>query len=192
MDYNLSNAVAFSEALHQPTNQIETAICFRLTFPLDTSRTCPIYFPMPKTYSTSSVSSKKKITQSVSLQGLSKIQEDGKARHLKAPKTSSKYLEMVIAGRKWLHDHCKQDNTTPSSDIALPQNELPQPNSDEIDDARDLYYQQEFLTAFEKVPNEHSPMALALYITYKCMHQHLKAGTGASIRAAFKHVWDYS
>ena len=157
-------------------------------------RNHPIYFPMPKTHSSSSVETakKKKITRSVSLHGLSKIQEDGKAKHLKAPKTSSKYLEMVIAGRKWLDEHCKQDGTPPL-DASLPQNELPQFDSaDNDDDARDLYYRTEFLTAFNKVPNEYSPTVLALYITYKCMHQHLKAGTGASIRAAFKHVWDYS
>lgn len=68
-------------------------------FPLDTIiSTCPIPFSYGKDLHFKCVREEENHEISITpLHGLSKIQEDGKAKHLKAPKTSSKYLEMVIA-----------------------------------------------------------------------------------------------
>ena len=140
LNYNLSNACSLvrgaapANSSDQDNNLLPSCLSSRHLWKPS------LYFPMPKTHSSSSVESvkKKKITKSVSLHGLSKIQEDGKAKHLKAPKTSSKYLEMVIAGRKWLDEHCKQDGTPPL-DASLPQNELPQFDSADNEENQRAY-----------------------------------------------------
>lgn len=134
---------------------------------------------------------------SVTLDHLEKIQDAGKARHLKATKTSEKYAQQVIAGRKWLAEHfakgiqpndsCGDNEPTDSPRFS----EITAPNSEEAPDS-DPYSHPDFQAAFDDIPNQFSHIALALYLTFKCMHQHLKAGTGTQIRAAFKDLWKHS
>ncbi|KAF8175145.1 hypothetical protein BJ912DRAFT_858015 [Pholiota molesta] len=65
------------------------------------------------------------------------------------------------------------------------------PNSEEAPDS-DPYSHPDFPAAFESIPNQFSHIALALYLTFKCMHLQLKGGSGSSIRAAFKDLWKHS
>jgi hypothetical protein len=48
----------------------------------------------------------------------------------------------------------------------------------------------EFAQAFDDIPNQHSPEALTLYMTYKAIDQSLKYSTIEQIHAAFKNLWE--
>ncbi|KIM42896.1 hypothetical protein M413DRAFT_70267 [Hebeloma cylindrosporum] len=89
---------------------------------------------------------------------------------------------MVVAAQKWHSNQIAAFWASISRNGSL----------DDQDDLNNPYIQPEFASAFNKIPNSFSPTALAMYITYKCIHQKLKSGTGDSIRAAFKHMWDQS
>ena len=54
----------------------------------------------------------------------------------------------------------------------------------------DMYQDPNFQNAFNDKPNQYTHQALALFISFKCFHQNLKAGTGTSIHATFKKYWE--
>jgi hypothetical protein len=47
----------------------------------------------------------------------------------------------------------------------------------------------EFAQAFDNTPNQYSPEALTLYMTYKAIDQDLKYSSIERIHAAFKNLW---
>ena len=53
-----------------------------------------------------------------------------------------------------------------------------------------LLHDPSFAAAFGPVPNEHTPRALVLFITQKCVHEGKAIGTANGIQAAFKKYWE--
>ncbi|KIM36467.1 hypothetical protein M413DRAFT_13964 [Hebeloma cylindrosporum] len=145
---------------------------------------------MGKTPSASLSAQKKKAALPVTFQELAQIEKNARAQHLKAERTTKKYGEMVAAARKWL---AREIAASSAASSATHCDESPSSGLDhESLDNRNPFIQPEFAAAFDEIPNASSPTALRNYITYKVIHQKLKSGTGDSIRAAFKHMWDQS
>ncbi|KIM35710.1 hypothetical protein M413DRAFT_55263, partial [Hebeloma cylindrosporum] len=144
--------------------------------------------PMAKTSSPSSGARRKKKTNppAATFDELRQSQKSVKAQHLKASGTTKKYAEMVAAGQEWHSMQVAAALASISPDGLGMNHECP----DDRNDPNNLYLQPEFACALDHIPNHFSPTALTMYITYKCIHQNLKSGTGDSIHAAFKHMWD--
>jgi hypothetical protein len=115
-----------------------------------------------------------------SLPALQQLQDSGKKANLNSGQTRRNYNGYMRRGRQWLAGHFSEDTNVPRG---LEQDELPSPHDD-------MYQDPDFKNAFNERPNKYSHQALALFISFKCFHQNLKAGTGTGIHAAFKKYWE--
>jgi len=114
---------------------------------------------------------------------LAALEARTKEENLLSKNTTKAYHGYVTAGRQWLGELCSISST-----------ELPSgcPPSDESGNAPDTHLPPDFVSAFNPTPNVHSPEALALYITFKCVDGNRGKSTAEGIHAAFKNMWEAS
>ena len=117
-----------------------------------------------------------------SLAALQQLQESGKKANLNSRQTRRNYAGYVKRGRDWLAGHFSGEDSS-----SVPKGVDKQELSPLLDD---VYQDPDFKNAFNERPNRYTHQALALFISYKCFHQNLKAGTGTGIHAAFKKYWE--
>lgn len=118
----------------------------------------------------------------LSLPALQQLQESGKKANLNSGQTRRNYSGYIRRGRQWLASHFSGDSHT-GAPKGFKEDELPSLQDD-------MYQDPDFQNAFNDRPNQYTHQALALFISFKCFHQNLKAGTGTSIHAAFKKYWE--
>jgi hypothetical protein len=117
-----------------------------------------------------------------SLSALQQLQDSGKRANLNSGRTRRNYEGYVKRGRAWLAGHFSGEGNS-----GVPKGV----NEHELGSLHDDMYQDpDFKNAFGERPNKYTHQALALFISYKCFHQNLKAGTGTGIHAAFKKYWE--
>ena len=103
----------------------------------------------------------------INLDGLDGARIQMTLDHKHAAKTHLGYGYAWTAAIKWLSKACLLD----------PDNEIIQRYPD-------------FQEAFKDEPKECSGKALALYITFKCIHKNLSKSTAELIHAAMKKYWE--
>ncbi|KAF8128271.1 hypothetical protein EV363DRAFT_1297891 [Boletus edulis] len=81
----------------------------------------------------------------------------------------------IKRGRAWLTEYSRNESSTREL--------LPWTTPDHVVSKNDPYTNPTFVHAFDRVPNEFSDAALALFLTYKGF-------TMEGVRAAFKDLWD--
>ncbi|KAI5988006.1 hypothetical protein EDD15DRAFT_2172890 [Pisolithus albus] len=114
--------------------------------------------------------------EQVSLQAVHQIKEAGKQTHLRATKTRETYSRHIRQARSWLQSHFPVEGT-----LQIPAH---------TEDESDVYGNPGFKSAFEKVPNQCSDKALALYLSWRGFQENCSQSTIDGIRAAFKTLWD--
>jgi len=122
-------------------------------------------------------------TSNPSLPALQQLQDSGKKANLNSGQTRRNYSGYVKRGREWLAGHFSGESNS-GIPRGLDEEELPSLHDD-------MYQDPEFRDAFNGRPNRYTHQALALFISYKCFHQNLKAGTGTGIHAAFKKLYEH-
>ena len=110
-----------------------------------------------------------------SLAALQQLQESGKKANLHSRQTRRNYAGYVKRGRDWLAGHFSGEDSS-----SVPKGVDKQELSPLLND---VYQDPDFKNAFNERPNRYTHQALALFISYKCFHQNLKAGTGTRIHA---------
>lgn len=101
------------------------------------------------------------------------------SKHLRSARTMENYDGHVRRARTFLAERVEDARIPIPPDPAIPL------GSEE-------WNSETLKTALDETPNELSPTALALYITFKSVEQGCKSGTAEQIRAAFKNIWDQS
>ncbi|KAI6022348.1 hypothetical protein BKA83DRAFT_4277778, partial [Pisolithus microcarpus] len=114
--------------------------------------------------------------EQVSLQAIHQIKEVGKQTHLRATKTRETYSRHVCQARSWLQSHFPVEGTL---QILA-----------HTEDESNVYGNLGFKSAFEKVPNQCSDKALALYLSWRGFQENCSQSTIDGIRVAFKTLWD--
>ncbi|KAF8126598.1 hypothetical protein EV363DRAFT_1525718 [Boletus edulis] len=117
-----------------------------------------------------------------SLKFIEQLKETGKEVHLKAASTRRSYAGHIKRGRAWLTEYSRNESSTREL--------LPWTTPDHVVSKDDPYTNPTFVHAFDRVPNEFSDAALALFLTYKGFHECLGRNTVEGVRAAFKDLWD--
>lgn len=115
--------------------------------------------------------SSKSLPTSSELLAQSKITTDA---WYKSKRTTKAYANYVKGGKNWLQGFSHSNIQVLNSAIA----------AEEHDEGRHIY-----AGAFDTV-SEHTPIALRLYITFKCDHQNLGFSTAEGIRSAFKSYFE--
>ncbi|KIO13539.1 hypothetical protein M404DRAFT_122553 [Pisolithus tinctorius Marx 270] len=116
-----------------------------------------------------------------SLHTVHQIKEAGKQTHLRAAKTRATYARHVRQAQSWLQSHFLAEGTQPS----------PSPSHVGSGDlSSEVYGNPDFKNAFERVPNQCSDKALALYLSWKGFQENCSQSTIDGVRAAFKLMWD--
>ncbi|KAI5982209.1 hypothetical protein EDD15DRAFT_2378154 [Pisolithus albus] len=113
-----------------------------------------------------------------SLHVVHQIKEAGKQTHLWAAKTRETYSRHVRQARSWLQGH-------------FPLEGAPQILA-HTEHESEIYSDQGFKNAFERVPNQCSDKALALYLSWRGFQENCSQSTVDGVRAAFKMLWDES
>jgi hypothetical protein len=123
---------------------------------------------------------KTKAKQATSVDYPSLVQSRKKttSEHLRAANTNAAYERHVNCGRKWLSEAVLKWSTPPAASDSPSTNDRPPVEIEQL--AR----------GFDLVPNEFSPDALSLYITFKCVEEECKISTADQVRAAYKAMWD--
>ncbi|KAG1885796.1 hypothetical protein F4604DRAFT_1573111 [Suillus subluteus] len=104
---------------------------------------------------------------------IDKIKERAKQQHKHANSTRKNYGSYIDHGQKWLKVHASTTGC-----------------QDEESHSGDAYEDLTFRDALDKIPNQHSDKALALFISYKCFHENNGQSTCDGIHAAFKKYWE--
>ncbi|KAI5987257.1 hypothetical protein EDD15DRAFT_2372705 [Pisolithus albus] len=112
----------------------------------------------------------------LSLQAVHQIKEAGKQTHLRATKTRETYSRHVRQAWSWLQGHFPPEGT-------------PQVPA-RVEDESEVYTDPGFKDAFERMPNQCSDRALALYLSWRGFQENCSQSTVDGIRAAFKMLWD--
>ena len=112
----------------------------------------------------------------LSLLALQQLQELGKKANLNSGQTRCNYSGYIKRGRQWLAGHFSGDSNM-GAPKGFKEDELPSLRND-------MYQDPDFQNAFNDKPNQYMHHALALFISFKCFHQNMKAGTRTSIHAA--------
>ncbi|KAI5982051.1 hypothetical protein EDD15DRAFT_2181820 [Pisolithus albus] len=113
-----------------------------------------------------------------SLHVVHQIKEAGKQTHLRAAKTRETYSRHVRQARSWLQGH-------------FPLEGAPQILA-HTEHESEIYSDPGFKNAFERVPNQCSDKALALYLSWRGFQENCSQSTVDGVRAAFKMLWDES
>ncbi|KIK22932.1 hypothetical protein PISMIDRAFT_101590 [Pisolithus microcarpus 441] len=113
-----------------------------------------------------------------SLHVVHQIKEAGKQTHLRAAKTRETYSRHVCQARSWLQGH-------------FPLEGAPQILA-HTEHESEIYSDPGFKNAFERVPNQCSDKALALYLSWRGFQENCSQSTIDGVRAAFKMLWDES
>ncbi|KAI6019428.1 hypothetical protein BKA83DRAFT_4495450 [Pisolithus microcarpus] len=113
-----------------------------------------------------------------SLHVVHQIKEAGKQTHLRAAKTRETYSRHVRQARSWLQGH-------------FPLEGAPQILA-HTEHESEIYSDPGFKNAFERVPNQCSDKALALYLSWRGFQENCSQSTIDGVRAAFKMLWDES
>ncbi|KAI6004797.1 hypothetical protein EDD15DRAFT_2191570 [Pisolithus albus] len=113
-----------------------------------------------------------------SLHVVHQIKEAGKQTHLRAAKTRETYSRHVHQARLWLQGH-------------FPLEGAPQILA-HTEHESEIYSDPGFKNAFERVPNQCSDKALALYLSWRGFQENCSQSTVDGVRAAFKMLWDES
>ncbi|KAI6029265.1 hypothetical protein BKA83DRAFT_4046997 [Pisolithus microcarpus] len=113
-----------------------------------------------------------------SLHVVHQIKEAGKQTHLRAAKTRETYSRHVCQARSWLQGH-------------FPLEGVPQILA-HTEHESEIYSDPGFKNAFERVPNQCSDKALALYLSWRGFQENCSQSTIDGVRVAFKMLWDES
>jgi hypothetical protein len=122
-------------------------------------------------------------TSSLSPHSLQALEAQTKEENLLAKKTMKAYTGYVAAGQRWLEELCSARGTEVPA--GCPQSEAVGPDSE-------AQLGPNFVYAFDPTPYLHSPAALALFLTYKCVEGNRGRSTAEGIHAAFKNYWQSS
>ena len=114
---------------------------------------------------------------------LQALETQTKEDNLLSKNTTKAYTGYVLAGRHWLEELCSKSSTE------IPHG-WPLAGTPEEDPKASL--DPDFAHAFDPTPNSHSPQALALYLTFKCVQEKRGRSTAEGIHAAFKNMWQSS
>ncbi|KAG1840392.1 hypothetical protein F4604DRAFT_1598900 [Suillus subluteus] len=104
---------------------------------------------------------------------IDKIKERAKQQHKHTNSTRKNYGSYIDRGQKWLKVHASTTGC-----------------QDEESHSGNAYEDPTFRDALDKIPNQHSDKALALFISYKCFHENNGQSTCDGIHAAFKKYWE--
>ncbi|GJJ05983.1 hypothetical protein Clacol_000170 [Clathrus columnatus] len=120
-------------------------------------------------------------SKSISLAELELIKQDAKKKHGTAANTLQSYQGHVQRAKEWL-------SAVLTHEDGLDPFEYPRGSNVEGIDKKWTHF--DLVKAFDTVPSQASPWAVATFIAFKCFEENLGASTADGIHAAFKYYWD--
>lgn len=116
---------------------------------------------------------------------LEQLEVQAKDENLLSGNTVRAYIGYINAGRRWLSSLCAREA------VQVPSGSPFLPGATDSEDLN-LLPNSEFSHAFDNIPNQHSPAALALFLSFKCLEENRGRSTAEGIHAAFKNLWQTS
>ncbi|KAJ3924813.1 MAG: hypothetical protein NXY57DRAFT_1044624, partial [Lentinula lateritia] len=101
--------------------------------------------------------------------------------HIRADNTTKQYTQVIQRVRKWLEEFLKVEE---NAEGCLE-------DEDEDISMRNEEMASEFYGCLEGKPNQFTPEAIAMYISWKCYEEGRKLSTGESVHAAFKYHYTH-
>ncbi|KAJ3845839.1 hypothetical protein EV368DRAFT_90008 [Lentinula lateritia] len=143
---------------------------------------------MPRAHKETSHSSRSKKTSATKtsspmrrLADLRSQMKSNTTAHIRADNTTEQYSQVIQRVRKWLEEFLKVEE---SAEGCLE-------DEDEDVPVRNEHMASEFHGCLDGKPNQFTPEAIAMYISWKCYEEGRKLSTGESVHAAFKYYYTH-
>lgn len=101
--------------------------------------------------------------------------------HIRTDNTTKQYTQVIQQVRKWLEEFLKVEENAGGC----------LEDEDEDVPMRNEEMASEFHGCLDGKPNQFTPEAIAMYISWKCYEEGRKLSTGESVHAAFKYHYTH-